>query len=505
MAISDNVLTFTTVGGSTKTITLPDSGGTVTVKVTTNKSGETVTAKSGSYNLSATSNSSKIATFSGLVPGSSWTFTFLDFSRTITLNTTSVSLDLSHISMPISSVNFSMSFVYSTWKSDPKACLTYSGDCVGYTPVSTPPSSLGACTVLGSWSMNADGSSSNPLLASCFYATFDEDGYLHELLNPLNLARKIGEWDRTYSVWRTASGSSSIETENTMFCFPALYRGYNSGTLTIGTTSASGTAYGATIDGHTYQYEAIGVYEGYVNGSKLMSLSGKPSTGSVTRPNFRTYAAANPVQNGKAMLWNFHQWRDWWHLALFAMKSWNSQVAVGQGGFPYDTTTGQGLCNAMGPFAGSTSTTPSASTSVKCLIENPWGYKTEFIDDFVNCNDYAYVGQNSTPDDTTDNKEMKSSPNFTSSTGWGSDCLTNNTTFWGMPRLGYGSSTTCTCDIFAGDGDGYNMCSGIVGGSSGGVSNGYAGMSCLYVCYSLAYSGAGSGARLAFVFDIDTE
>ena len=466
------------------------------VQVITADAGMTVTATSGSNVMTATSDEDCIAEFDGLATGSSWTFTVGSKSETIVINNLLITVDLSYDAQTFNEVSFGMSFSQSTWASDPKGCLAYTGDCAGYTPVSTPPSSLGACTVLGSWSMNADGSSSNPLLASCFYATFDEDGYLHELLNPLNLAQRIGTWYDAKSGWKKASGSSAIETENTMFCFPALYRKGDASSVTIGTTSASGTAYGATIGSHTYQYEAIGVYEGYVNGSKLMSLSGKPSSASITRPNFRTYAAANTVHNGKAMLWNMHQWRDWWHLALFAMKSWNSQVAVGQGGFTYNGSVGQGLCDAMGPFAGSTSTTASTSTSVKCLIENPWGYKWEFIDDFLNVNGTLYAGQNATPDDTTSNKTSQSG--FGTGSGWGSGCMTAGGS-WGIPTGTSGSSTTYQCDYRY---SGSSTYLGIVGASSANVSNGYAGASYLNANYSLSDSNGSKGARLAFVFDL---
>lgn len=457
----------------------------------------TVTATSGTNVMTKTSDDDCIAEFDGLATGSSWTFSVGSKSETIVINNLLITVDLSYDPQTFNEVSFGMSFSQSTWASDPKGCLAYTGDCAGYTPVSTPPSSLGACTVLGSWSMNADGSSSNPLLASCFYATFDEDGYLHELLNPLNLAQKIGTWYADKSGWKKASGSSSIETENTMFCFPALYRKGDASSVTIGTTSASGMAYGATIGSHTYQYEAIGVYEGYVNGSKLMSLSGKPSTGSVTRPNFRTYAAANPVHNGLAMQWNFHQWRDWWHLNLFATKSWNSQVAVGQGGFTCNGTVGQGLCDAMGPFAGSTSTTASTSTSVKSLIENPWGYKFEFIDDFINVNGTLYAGQNVTPDDTTSNKQSTS---FGTGSGWQSGCNVTGQ-WWGIANATSGSNTTYQCDYcWSTPGSGPYL--GRVGGNSDNVSGGRAGPSYLYASDVLSSSDANSGARLAFVFDL---
>ncbi len=466
------------------------------VRVKTTFVGEEVTATSGSSVITTTTGSDYIAAFEGLEVGSTWTFACDEGSETVTIDHILIDVDLSIPPITINEVSFGMSFNSSTFATNPEGCLVYTGDCAGFTPVSTPTATLGACGTLGSWDMNADGSSSNKLLASCFYATFDSDGNLHELLNPKNLAEKIGEWNSTVKGWKRVSGSSSITTENTMFCFPALYRKGTSSSVTIGTTSESGTAYGATIDGHTYQYEAIGVYEGYVNGSKLMSLSGKASSASITRPNFRTYAAANAVKNGKAMLWNFHQWRDWWHLYLFGAKSFNGQVAIGQGGLTYNSSTGQGKCDAMGLWAGSSTASASESTSVKALIENPWGYKYEFIDDFINVNGTLYAGQNSTPDDTTSNKTAQSG--FGTGGGWQSGCMTAGG-FWGIRTGTSGSSTTYQCD-YAWSGTGTYL--GNVGGNSGDVSGGLAGPSCLLAYNSLSISVSNFGARLAFVFDL---
>ena len=458
--------------------------------------GTTITGTSENNSIEVVADYAGVAEFRGLPAGSTWTFS--DGYMDVTVEIDRIVVNISMITQPVvNEVSFGMSFNSSTFTSDPAGCLVYTGECAGFTPVSSPPSALGACSVLGSWDMNADGSSSNPFLDSCFYATFDEDVNIHERLNPKNLAEVIGLWNADKKGWGTASGISSIESENTMFCFPALYRKGDASSVTIGTKSSSGTAYGATIDGHTYQYEAIGVYEGYVQGSKLMSLSGKASSASITRPNFRTYAAANKVKNGLAMLRNFHQWRDWWHLYLFGAKSFNGQVSVGQGGFTYNGGVGQGLCNAMGLWAGSSAASASTATSVKALIENPWGYKYEFIDDFVNSSGTIYVGQNSTPDDTTSNKISTS---FGTGSGWQSG-LNSTGAFWGLSTGTSGSSTTYQCDYRYSNSPGTYL--GGVGASSGTVSDGHVGPSCLGANGSLSASGSSLGARLAFVFDLD--
>ncbi len=467
------------------------------VRVLTTSAGMAVTGVSGADSMTVVSDSNGVAEFHGMPTGSIWTFSDGSKSETVTIDRLMIIVDFSYMPQVINEVSFGMSFDSSIFTSDPKGCLVYTGECAGFTPVSSPPSSLGPCSVLGSWDMNADGSSSNLFLDSCFYATFDKDGNLHERLNPKNLAEVIGTWNADKIGWRPASGPSSIESENTMFCFPALYRKGDASSVTIGTKESSGTAYGATIDGHTYQYEAIGVYEGYVQGSKLMSLSGKAASSNIIRSDFRTYAAANKVKNGLAMLWNFHQWRDWWHLYLFGAKSFNGQTAIGQGGFTFNGGVGQGLCNAMGLWAGSSKNSVSTATSVKALIENPWGYKGEFIDDFVNSAGTIYVGQNSTPDDTTSNKISTS---FGTRQGWQSG-LNSTGAFWGLSTDTGGTSTTCQCDYRSSSSNSGRL--GIVGEHSGNVSNGYAGPSGLRAGYELSIKDYYYGTRLAFVFDLE--
>lgn len=458
---------------------------TTVVQVIT-RAGSAVTATSGSNVLTKNADSSGLAVFEGLATGSTWTFSANEESKTVTIDRLMQSVTIGNY------VLYKMTFNSTTFATDPKGCLAYAEDCAGFTPVSTPPSTLGACRTIGSWDMNSNGSSSNSFLDKCFYATFTSEGILHQRLNPHDLTQVIGIWNESESMWDSASGTSDITTENTMFCFPALYRKGDATSVTIGTTSKSGTAYGATIDGHTYKYEAIGVYEGYVSNNKLMSLSGKVSSASISRPTFRTYAAANKVKNGKAMLWNFHQWRDWWHLYLFAAKSFNGQVSIGQGGFTYSSSTGQGLCNKMGLWAGSTSTSVSESTSVKALIENPWGYKYELIDDFINVGGTIYAGQSGTPTDDTSGKTSTSIG--TTSSGWQKNANTAGA-WWGMSTSTGGSSTTYQCDYVHST---TGTACGIVGGNSGAVSRGNAGPSCLDADNSLSSSLLDAGARLAF-------
>ena len=82
---------------------------------------------------------------------------------------------------PFTPFTFTMNYNASNFVSSPNNCLTYAGDCAGFTPVSGPGSSGSTpakCTNIGSWVMNADGTSSNNLLSKCFYATFTDAGVL---------------------------------------------------------------------------------------------------------------------------------------------------------------------------------------------------------------------------------------------------------------------------------------------------------------------------------------
>ncbi|MBE6524499.1 MAG: carboxypeptidase regulatory-like domain-containing protein [Thermoplasmata archaeon] len=391
---------------------------------------------------------------------------------------------------------FSMTFNATTFQSDPTGCLTYGDDCAGYTPVSGPGSSLAKCSTIGSWLMNADGTSTNPLLAECFYATFTSNGVLHQKLNPQDLTKYIATWDNTNKKWVSASGNSSITSEDTMFCIPTCYKNGSSTKVLISGSASNGTAFGHTIGGHVYEYLAIAVYPAYDDGSKLWSRSGTNSTVSTTRPTFRSHAAAKTIQNGYAMVWNYYQWDLWRLLVLFACKSFNTQAKIGQGGYSYGAKA-SGKTNTMGPFAGSTSTSASESTGVKAFIENGWGHNYDFIDDFLNVQGVIYAGQNSSVDDNSSSKTNLGS--FSANTGWANAISTAAAT-WGIGTNNSGSSTAGLCDYqWTGTGGTYL---GRGGGASADVSGGRAGPSCLDAYNDLSRSRDYFGARLAFVFDL---
>lgn len=353
--------------------------------------------------------------------------------------------------------------------------------------------------------MRADGTSSNPMLDDCFYATFDSSGVLHEKLNPQDLTQVIATWDNVYKEWISASGASHITTEDTMFCIPTTYMDGNSTSISLrGYGEDGGSAYAHTIGGHTYEYLAIGVYEGFKSKNMLMSWSGKVSTGNESRSGFRSYATSKTVQNGHAMVWNFYQWNLWRIMTIFAMKSFNGQSQIGRGGPVYTSET-QGKCNAMGPFAGR-----SSRDYVKAFIEAPWGFKYEFIDDFVcsygnTSGRKIWIGQNIIPTDTPTAAGGTASDKTSyvwsiGATGF-PNAILSDAPVWGIGNNSAGSNTTGLCDKHA-----INTNTGVYIGSVGGYysdeSDGSAGPSFLHTSVDTGTSEQKNTARLAFVFDI---
>ena len=346
--------------------------------------------------------------------------------------------------------------------------------------------------------MNADGTSSNNLLSKCFYATFTDAGVLHEKLNPQDLTKKIATWNNSAKEWVSATGSSSITTENTMFCIPTIYVSSTTGSITL-SSKVGGKPFAHTIDNHVYQYMAIGVYPANGSSTRLKSISGATSSVSMTQSDLVAGCRANTVQNGKAILCNWFQWQLYRLLVLFSIRHFNSQLKIGNGGQNYGAKT-TGLMNTMGPFAGSSSTSIGGSQGVKAFIENPWGHNYEYLGDFKYVSDGTYVFQTSTqnPTSTTGGVNVRASPYSLTSTGLASGSISTEPETWGWGKGRGGSATTGGCDYQ--DLPASNGPFGVVGGTSGYVSNGYAGVS-----YSRITNGGalfdGSG-RLVFVFDL---
>lgn len=352
-----------------------------------------------------------------------------------------------------------------------------------------------------------------------FYAAFDMDdgNRFVAVLDPYDLSKEI-------------SGDSLDDTKNynIMWVVPTLYWSVDAdGNVTITNDSTSGgTAYAHTIDGHVYNYIAIGVYHGdyrtLANGpTVLTSESGVAPEANHTRPDFRDKAnnytmdsslnvsADNPAHS---MLWNFYQWTMYKLIAYTVMEDFNSQAVVGNGnvnGGNYTLVTGG--CDLLGPYAGNNGDLGSSGANAatygqdyaKLFIEEPWGTVYDFVDGVVinNAEGY-YLDSSSVP---TDSKTVGGNVTLISATipsyNFGS-AISTDPAIWGCATATQSSSSYYnkgTCDKFgASTGDKLLY----VGGDSStsasssviyGVSYGNT--------YYLSYSNNYIGARLAFVFD----
>ena len=401
----------------------------------------------------------------------------------------------------IASFTFTMNYNASNFVSSPNNCLTYADDCAGFTPVSGPGSSgdtPAKCTNIGSWVMNADGTSSNKLLDKCFYATFTDSGVLHEKLNPQDLTKKIATWNNSTKEWVSATGSSSITSENTMFCIPTMYVSSTTTSITL-SSKVGGKPFAHTIDNHVYQYMAIGVYPANGSSTRLKSISGATSTVAILQADLVSGCRANAVQNGKAMLCNWFQWQLYRLLVLFSIRHFNSQEKIGQGGQKYGEKT-TGLMDTMGPFAGSSSTSERDSQGVKAYIENPWGHNYEYLGDFKYVSGGVYAFQTSTqnPTSTTGGVKVDASPYSLTTTDLASGSISTEPETWGWGKSSGGSKTTGGCDRQKLPDSTYPF--GIVCSYSGIVNSGWAGVSSLSSDYS--DTRGNYGGRLVFVFDL---
>ena len=156
--------------------------------------------------------------------------------------------------------------------------------------------------------------------------------------------------------------------------------------------------------------------------------------------------------------------------------------------------------NAMGPFAGSSSTSAGDTQGVKAFIENPWGHNYDYLGDFKYVSNGLYAFQTSTqnPTSTTGGVKVDASPYSLTNTDLASGKISTKPETWGWGTGRGGSKTTGGCDIQ------YLPSSsapfGVVGGTSGGVSRGAAGVS--FLTDDLGSAADNNGGRLVFVFDL---
>lgn len=131
--------------------------------------------------------------------------------------------------------------------------------------------------------------------------------------------------------------------------------------------------------------DLIGAYEAVVNGSQLLSISGEPSTGSISQSDFKSYARTNGT--GYTLVkWKHHCIVGVLYYALYGNT--NCQATIGSSTSSYTKNTG--TTNSLGMRDTSASETGNSNSINFLGLENWWGNKYEFIDNAV----FNYGGSN---------------------------------------------------------------------------------------------------------------
>lgn len=393
----------------------------------------------------------------------------------------------------------------------------------GMTPIShaSGTTTLTALANQGSWTWDYNktthvGSGLGPF--NSFYAAFDiDDGNKFvTILNPYNLGQDLSG---------TALPNGNY---NIMWVLPTVYWKVVDGNVTLtNDPNAGGTAYAHTINGHVYNYIAIGVYHGSTttidngNTTVLTSKSGVAPTNMQTRATFRDQANNYTMDeslgaNAYSMLWNFYQWELYKLCCYTVMEGFNSQMIVGNGNvYGGNSTKVTGGADALGPYAGNPGDlTASGSNATiygqdyaKLFIEEAWGTVRDFVDGVVvDANQGFYIDTSNEPtDSTTAGGYVEYIAQALPSTNFGATISTSNAKTWG-----YAETTNASTDYYnKGMTDKtYTATSGskiiTVGGNSDSGSSrsiNY-GMSHVYADYDLTTSYNYLGSRLAFVFDV---
>lgn len=120
--------------------------------------------------------------------------------------------------------------------------------------------------------------------------------------------------------------------------------------------------------------DLIGAYEGVVNDSKLLSISGETSSGGYSQTDFKQYAR-NKGTGYTLVKWKHHCIVGVLYYALYGNT--NCQATIGSGNNSYAKTTG--LTNSLGMNDSSASATGNSGSINFLGLENWWGNKYEFI------------------------------------------------------------------------------------------------------------------------------
>ncbi len=336
----------------------------------------------------------------------------------------------------------------------------------------------------GDWGFDEDGY--GPF--GSFYAAFDSSGKLVCHLDPNNLKHDLDGDD------------ISSQKYNIMWCLPKHYVSVDGNTLTISSSKSDGeVAKSFVIEDIEYNYLAFGVYEATFDSTtkKLGSKAGTTVQGTISLDQFRSYAAANEVDDGIALLWNYHMMQTYRQCAIAVMGSVNSQGVIGNGICQPSSILITGRQDGEGPYEGNTN---GWTDEVSCFIDNAWGNKREYVDDAYWTSFGIVAGQNREPKTGSVTAYQTTIPlKFLESSkrGYGTAPSTDLDS-WGLPT----QNVAAHDDEEAPDsfGPGFNGPLLAFGGTIGFNSD--VGVSC-FDALDRDYRNDSNGSRLVFLFQTD--
>lgn len=377
----------------------------------------------------------------------------------------------------------------------------------GMTPIShaSGTTTLSSLANEGSWGFNTT-TGIGPF--NSFYAAFDmtDGNKFVSILNPYDLTKKID-----------GTSLGDMSNYNIMWVLPTVYWSVdNNGNLTLTNDPTGGTAYAHTINGHVYNYMALGVYEGYlktISGTQyLTSQSGVSASANQTIPTLRDKANNYTMDsslgtNAHSMLWNFYMYELYKYCSYTVMEGFNSQSFVGNG-YVYGSTSSftTGSLNTNGPYAGNpgsmggaTSFQNYGSDPVKLFLENAWGGAKDWVDGIIVTNNtLLYLDTSSAPSGSTTSGDYIEEFSCTIPSGYANE-IRGDAKLWGIGTNTAGSYSIGLTDYsFSNTSAQANI---VVGGNAGteiSTAWGY-GIGCIE--YKGATTSSNSGSRLAFVMD----
>ena len=235
-------------------------------------------------------------------------------------------------------------------------------------------------------------------------------------------------------------------------------------------------------------YFYLGVYDGYVSGNKLRSLSGKSPTVRTSLDQFDTYGKANGTGYG---CMGYYQWLFLQVMYVLQFKgNLNSQSTVGYGNCISGSIQYTGRSNTNGMIYG------NDNVAKLFGIEDIWGNIYQLVNNYYSNSNYHVT---TTTDDTiTDVNRYTDRGSYgrSASTDWNyyTDCMgTTEAGFTLMYNSTNGSSTTYFCD-------GAYFDSSDVPRVGGDCSDGGgAGLFCFRVNWYRDRGGSYTGSRLGYL------